>query len=426
MTLFQVGNVLYILETLLGAMIFLFPYEKKPHFFWRFLGFVLFLCAFAWLFPLLQELGFSDFFFLFRSVIQLGIIIAGTGFVFRMSLSSRLSACVAGYAVQHIAYNITTLVGYTSFLQMAGLTDLGRHMLLELIFFPVIYLAFFLTLGLYTAKKEGFQRIDIRFILLSFATVFICTGLRRISGHFGEMDTVTACIYSITCCMLALVTQFVLFRTVQLKHENETINLLWQEERKQYEISKCNIELLNIKCHDLKHILAMLNGKCPSEEMASIEEILQTYDSGIKTGNEALDVLLAENNLRVGKEGIALNFSGNGADLSFMNITDVYSLFGNAISNAVEAARKLREPDKKLINIAMERKGDMIIVNISNYFDGYIVFQEGIPATSKTEEQGYHGFGMKSMKLIVEKYSGELKATANENIFNLSIYLMAA
>lgn len=424
MTLFRIGNIFYIIELMLGATIFLYPAEKKPQYIWRYLGVAVFLAVFAWYFPSTMEFFGGGSFFIIRSVCQLGLVIVGMGLIYKLPVDARLSSCVAGYAVQHTAYNITTLVSYTSFLKDVAGNGLERHMLLELILFPLIYLGFLLTLGRYAAKNEGYKKADIRFILLSFVTVFVCTGIRRVSAYYDETDTITACLYSITCCALALMVQFVLFRTVALQHENDAINLLWQEERKHYAISKSNMELLNIKYHDLKHTISALDGESSGAEIEAMKEMLRIYDGGIKTGNEALDVLLMENNLRIGKEGIVLNYTGNGTDLSFMNVIDVYTLFGNAVDNAVEAVRKLPEAEKKIVNIVLERKGDMVIVNISNFFDGNIVFQGDVPETSKRENPGYHGFGMKSMKLIAEKYNGALHAKVNGDIFNLSIYLM--
>lgn len=424
MILFRIGNIFYIVELMLGATIFLYSAEKKSHYIWRYLGVTIFLTIFAWYFPMTMDFFGGSLFLLVRSVCQLALVIVGMGRIYKLPLDARLSSCVAGYAVQHIAYNITTLVGYTPFLQDVAGIGLKRHMLLEMILFPLIYLGFCLTLGRYAAKNEGYKKVDIRFILLSFLTVFVCTGIRRVSSFYGETDTVTACLYSITCCALALMVQFVLFRTVVLQHENNAISLLWQEERKHYAISKSNIELLNIKYHDLKHTLSALDRESSEPEIKAMKEMLRIYDGGIKTGNEALDVLLMENILRVGQEGITLNYTGNGTDLSFMNVIDVYTLFGNAVDNAVEAVRKLQEAEKKIINIVLERKGDMVTVNISNFFDGNIVFQGDIPETTKQENPGYHGFGMKSMKLIVEKYNGDLQAKVNGDIFNLSIYMM--
>ncbi len=95
-----------------------------------------------------------------------------------------------------------------------------------------------------------------------------------------------------------------------------------------------------------------------------------------------------------------------------------------AISNAVEAVEKLEDPEKKIIDIVSERRGDMVSIHISNYFDGKLRLEDGMPVTSKTWEEGFHGFGMKSMKLIAEKYGGSLSASADGDLFTLDVYLM--
>lgn len=422
--MFRLGNVVFILELMLGATLFLYRAEKRPYYLWRYLAVALALAAVGWYHPLMIRVIGTEAFMWIRSVAQLFLVILGMWWVFRTRLAVCVSCCVAGYAVQHIAYNITTLIGYTSFLSSMTAAGVLGHLQLETIVFPVVYLIFFLSLGRFSARRGGYQKVDLRLILLSFITVFICTVLRRISSYAGELDTITACWYSIVSCLLTLVVQVVLFNDLALKHENEALHRLWLEERKHYAISKSNIEQLNIKYHDLKHTLAVLDANAPREELDEIRESLRIYDGGVRTGNEALDVLLMENTLRFAQEGVTLNYSGNGADLSFMNTIDVYALFGNALENAVEAVRKLSEPEKRLVNIALESKGEVVVVNISNYFDGNIVFQGELPETSKQAELGYHGFGMKSMKLIVEKYNGALKPSVSRDIFNLSIYLM--
>ncbi len=115
---------------------------------------------------------------------------------------------------------------------------------------------------------------------------------------------------------------------------------------------------------------------------------------------------------------------GNGADLGFMQTMDVYSLFGNAVANAVEAVEKLEDPEKKIIDIVSECRGDLVSIHISNYFTGSLQYEDGLPKTGKTQEEGFHGFGMKSMKLIAEKYGGSLSASADGDLFTLDVYLM--
>lgn len=346
------------------------------------------------------------------------------GLCFRLSIPALVSGCVAGYAVQHIAYQVTALVSNTALLSEFQGAILTRQYLLEMIVFPPVYLVLFFSAGLYAARSEWHKKADYRFGLVSLVIVFICIGLSRFTRYFGDFGSISVSLYAITCCALALVVQFVLCRMADLRLENTTISLLWQEDRRQFEISKKTIDTINIRYHDLKHMLAGLEGRLPDEEIASIKNALRVFSSRFKTGNEALDVLLAENSLRCGEEGITLTYMGNGADLSFMNVMDVYSLFGNAIDNAVEAVRKLQDPEKKIIDIVTERMGGMTSISISNFFSGEVVMEDGMPVTNKSDEEGLHGFGMKSMRLITEKYGGRLTADVEGDLFSLGIYLL--
>ena len=413
----------FLLELILAELIFLYPADKRSRFPLRLSLVLLVFLAGALLFrteaqltrSLLSQVGtFAGLFFL---------TVAAMGFCFRLSFPSLFSLCVAGYAVEHIAYHVSKIVQtLTGLFVGASLGPLQDWELMELVVFPPVYLIALGTIGYFAAKNECWKKTDMRFNALSIAVVFICVGLTRLVNSYGEEQSIPVSFYAITCCLMALVVQFVLYRTVDLRTENTALNLMWQEERKQFELSKKTIDTINIKYLDLKHRLRDM--RLPAEEVESIKDAVRIYGSRIRTGNDALDVLLTENSLRCSEEGIRLTFMGNGADLSFMQVMDAYSLFGNAISNAVEAVEKLADPEKKIIDIVSERRGDMVSIHISNYFDGKLRLEDGMPVTSKTWEEGFHGFGMKSMKLIAEKYGGSLSASADGDLFTLDVYLM--
>ena len=413
----------FLLELMIAELIFLYPADRRSRFGLR-LGAVLLVClAGQLLLPsdaphtrtLMTQLGtFAGLFFL---------TVAAMGFCFRLFVPSLFSLCVAGYALEHIAYHVSKIVQKsTGLLLGASLGPLQDWELMELVVFPLVYLIALGTIGYFSEKNECWKKSDFRFNALSIAVVFICVGLTRLVNRYGEVNSIPVSIYAITCCVMALVVQFVLYHTVDLRSENAALNLMWQEERKQFELSKKTIDTINIKYHDLKHKLRDM--RLPAEEIQSIQDAVRVYGSRIRTGNEALDVLLTENSLRCSEAGIRLTYTGNGADLGFMKSMDVYSLFGNAVSNAVEAVEKLDDPEKKIIDIVSECRGELVSIHISNYFSGELKMEDGLPLTGKTEEEGFHGFGMKSMKLIAEKYGGSLSASADGDLFTLSVYLM--
>ena len=64
----------------------------------------------------------------------------------------------------------------------------------------------------------------------------------------------------------------------------------------------------------------------------------------------------------------------------------------------------------------------MIFIEEDNYFVGELEFIDGLPITSK-EDKNYHGFGTRSLRMIVRKYGGEMSAISKNNVFHLSIIL---
>lgn len=412
----------FIIELFLAELIFLYPAKKRNYFPIRFILFS------SILFTVVACLPIDDYYneSVLRQLLQILLVVVGSMLVmffsFQLTKPSLFSCCVAGYAVQHISYHASNIVCYIlSNTNHIFINDSLRFHI-ENITCLILFLITLLTLGRFSAKNQYYIKSNMKFNYISIATVLICVGLTRSVHFFGERGSIAVSLYAITSCLLALTVQFALYHLVDLEYENETINLLLSEKQHQYELSKMTIDTIDIKYHDLKHKLGHMN--LPQEEIDSLKETMRIYGSQIRTGNEALDVLLTENNLRCSEDGIRLTCMGSGEYLNFMNTMDVYSLFGNAIENAVEAVQKLSDPEKKVVDIIIEKMGDMININISNYYEGNLELVDGLPKTSKTEEIGFHGFGIKSMKLISEKYNGSLSAKADGELFTLNIYLL--
>lgn len=419
---FYSGNIYFIVEILLAELIFLYPAPKRKLFILRFtlsMAAMIALAAFTPRITAFHNIVNDLFRFLFLFSASMGAM----ALCFKLKFGVLLSMCSAGYAVQHLAYQASRLMMKIPILPNFSTAVLSRSRLFEIVVMTIIYVAAFFTFGRLSAKNEFYKNSDIRFDILSIVTVFICMGLTRFTRLFGESGNITNSLYSIVCCLLALYIQFNLHRLYLAKHEAMAIERVRTEEKKQYEISKNAIDAINIKCHDLKHKLSAYDGRLPQDELADLKKDIDVYEGIIQTGNDALNVLLTEKSIKCKTEGITLTYAGDGSALSFMKTMDIYSLFGNAVDNAIEAVEKLTQSEKKIIDITVEQRGDLLFFNFTNYCDGQIVLEEGLPKTTKADSPGYHGFGMKSMKLIAEKYGGELSATVSGDRFNLSIYI---
>ena len=190
---------------------------------------------------------------------------------------------------------------------------------------------------------------------------------------------------------------------------------LLDKAEEQYKQNKENVDLINIKCHDLKHQIRGLGNKAniSQDTVKELENMISIYDSTIKTNNDALDLILTEKSLFCQKNKIDLKCYADCSKLGFINESDLYSLFGNMIDNAIEAVTKIENKDKRTISLIVRNALSCTSIFISNYFEGKIrLDRNGMPITSK-QNKNYHGYGLKSIKMIVDKYNGCLLYTSD-------------
>ena len=103
-----------------------------------------------------------------------------------------------------------------------------------------------------------------------------------------------------------------------------------------------------------------------------------------------------------------------------MEDADIYALFGNILDNAIEAAEQLDSQEKRLISLSVHAKEHFLYINQENYYSGELVMERGLPLTTKKDKR-FHGFGMQSIRMLTEKYGGDLRLRASGGIYRLSI-----
>jgi sensor histidine kinase regulating citrate/malate metabolism len=103
-----------------------------------------------------------------------------------------------------------------------------------------------------------------------------------------------------------------------------------------------------------------------------------------------------------------------------MEVMDICSIFGNALENAIESVKTIKDEDKRLIKLAVYAQKDLLLINFGNYYESKLKYENGNLATTK-KDHIYHGYGIKSIKMAVAKYGGTVNINTNNNWFNLSI-----
>ena len=264
--------------------------------------------------------------------------------------------------------------------------------------FLMVY--FFFTVVVLFCQQTVFQFIDIRLQAL---------------GVF--MDLIT--------CILILFVQYSILRISELNREQGMIGQLMYERQKQYASEKGNIDIINRKCHDLKHQITALRSMKNDDRNQYIEEVenaVLMLDTFAKTDNEILNTIITNKGMYCEKQQIRFSVVADGKQLNFMKDMDIYALIGNALDNAIECVEKYDDREQRVISLVIARKGNFLCIQIENYCYDQMNFRRGIPVTTK-EDKGYHGFGMKSMKYIVEQYGGTMTIDYKDHIFILQMLI---
>jgi sensor histidine kinase regulating citrate/malate metabolism len=206
--------------------------------------------------------------------------------------------------------------------------------------------------------------------------------------------------------------------------EARELERLLEQEKRQLELLQNSMEIINIKAHDLKHYIDRVE-VMKSENAESLDEIKEEiiqYESVCRTGNATLDIILMEKKLLCQKKDIHLSVIADGGLLSFLKPTEIASVLGNALDNAIEYEEKLNDPERRCIFLNISKKNGYVRIRVENYCEDFPQLVGGMPVTTK-ENRNFHGYGMKSIRYIVEKYHGNIRLTHENNFFVLIILI---
>lgn len=433
---------LFMLELIIAEALFLNLLDRRDKFALRVFLSVLTCFCVAFLIPL-PEFASTAW---YSTAIFLAMFIVTTAmakFCFKGRFSDVAFCTVTGYTVQHILQMlfelIDTLFGFkatiismfysTKPVEEAIWGDLAQTLAIVFLYIAIYAAGYFLTHKyiVKTIKKYGIMEIKtVPMLACASAILFVDIVFSSISTYSLNLSgnkaaSLLLVFYNLACCVMALVLLFEWPHRKALESEIAVASRMRKMEESQYEASRGNIERFNLKFHDLKHQIRLIaeRGEGGDEAVKEIEDIVKNYDSNFRTKNNALNVILTEKSFLCNKKGIQLSAVADGESLAFMKDSDVYSMLGNVIDNAIEAVEGLPE-EKRTIGVTVKKIKGFVVVSAYNYFSGELSFVSGLPATTK-KDGAYHGYGLKSVKATVEKYGGEMNISADNGVFEVNV-----
>lgn len=341
----------------------------------------------------------------------------------RVSVRQALFYFAMGGAMQHMVYRGARLgsVWLHRFVEDAVWIDTGLYALLQVPLYIVAYMIFARPL-----VRKDTSNVGSRSVFALLAGMLLCvslfTNMFNYVDHAGSASYTVFSLFDLVTCIFMLELAIELVGKQRAREEGEVLRQLLRQQKQQLESSKETVDLINIKTHDLKKQIAHLGTSISSEQADELSDLVEIYDSSVRTGNETLDVLLVQKALLCEQRGIQFDRMVDGGLLDFMKPSDVYSLVGNALDNAMEAVVKIPPKHERYVAVRICESKGMVMIRVENPFVGELNFKDGLPITSK-EDTRYHGFGMRSIRMLAHQYGGYMSVMARDGIFRLTVIL---
>lgn len=275
-------------------------------------------------------------------------------------------------------------------------------------------------------KKEWGMVFSV--IGLSFAGIVLLNIIRGTSSD--EKMPLLLCL-EICLILIAAVCFYMTVLLNKTQRESERFKLLSQQNEfhRQYaeNVKKQYDDMRRIR-HDIKQAYSVVLTLLKDQKISEAFEFIQTSSCRvadvevlIDVGNDIINALLNEKLSAAKQQGIHILCNVD-SRISDIDTVDLCNLLGNMLDNAVEACVRCDE-GRRMIEVSIKSFGDKRLIEISNSVSGKVLEQNKLPKTTKADGE-LHGFGMKSICSIAEKYRGSVHFVQEEDMFRCDVILM--
>lgn len=320
-----------------------------------------------------------------------------------------------------LAVNLTSAVKYLILMGMPGYDFVNPDFTLEFliesaidIFTFAVLLAVYILYIRKVRKNYGdfSQRLPLLFILIVLTTVLFIASM-VITGAGFSHERRQAYFFTLLCFPAFALTAFYATRTVIRSGiaENSYRKMLDMQLKHFSIIDEKNDELRMFR-HDFPKQMAPLLMYIKDGNAAEAKKIVESFNVSVQgtrprynTGNPQLDTVLECQQQFASKHGVKIDvLQGSLFPYQGIRSEDIYTIFPNALDNAVEACASLGED--AVISFESHINGNMVFVRITNPYDGNLkIGADGLKTRKADKEK--HGFGIRSMKKAMSYYGSD-------------------
>ena len=291
----------------------------------------------------------------------------------------------------------------------------------------------------YQIAKQKYDKAYIREFqsLLLAITIIMCFMLRyyqiaivnmMLEGR--EQEAGTTGLSLIGVLLITLFTGIVFLKNKTLEKEKELLIMRDTMVTQKYTELEKAMEKNRQLSHDLKnHILVLKHFKMEENYEGIdryIEETEQSFfdiKRSVWTGNQIADMLLEQKRTMAEQEGITFTIQAVPIAEWMFDDSETCSLLGNLLDNAIEACMRMDDNADKWISVKIENQKQLLFIKIENSVNEAPVMEKGRPVSVKKDKMR-HGYGLKNVERILNKYDGTIAYLSRDKAFQIKLLFL--
>lgn len=200
----------------------------------------------------------------------------------------------------------------------------------------------------------------------------------------------------------------------------------YEYEKNHFEECKNIYDRARILKHDINSHLQCILGFLENENItgavgyiAQVKKELDKVYNFVHTSNEVLNYIINTKCTIAQDSGIKVSVKISDSLSDKMNLTDISSLLGNILDNAITASQK--EENKEIL-LELGTVQGYYVFTVKNRISKSVM--QGNPELETTKkDRSNHGLGLKQIKQIADKYNGYIDIYEIKNMFVLSVFV---
>jgi len=266
-------------------------------------------------------------------------------------------------------------------------------------------------------------------VLVFAASVVNCCFVTILSMETDSVKSKFMCISIIGSIVLTYYFMLYMIERISFHVKKQQEDEIYIEEMRYKEIYYAEAEKRNAYVHKLKHdmenrilgfyhMVAAGDTGTLLEQIAALGRELGQTDEDSYSSNPSVDTVLRFKISAAKAEGIKVDTQIHIPKKLQIEYGDIGVLYGNLLDNAIEACRKV-PGSERFISVENKYVSGRLLLVITNSKENW---NNGYLKTMKKDTYN-HGYGIASVRRVVEKYNGIVQFKDNGITFEVSVML---